>query len=77
MRALVSDDIPNLDASKITSGTFDSARIPSVTVDLSHSTGTLPVSNGGTGATSFTNKALIIYDSTNSKLISLGTGTSG
>lgn len=43
------NQIPNLPASKTTSGTFDIARIPDVPV--SKISGTLPAAKGGTGAT--------------------------
>ena len=43
------NNIPNLSASKINSGTFDAARIPDISVDKI--TGTLPITKGGTGGT--------------------------
>lgn len=49
-RQLVANDIPNLDASKITAGTLNANRIP----DLNASkitAGILPIERGGTGAT--------------------------
>jgi hypothetical protein len=56
-RALVANDIPNLDAGKIT-------------------TGTLPISQGGTGATSVTQGG-IIYGSSTSAYASTAVGTAG
>jgi hypothetical protein len=56
-RALVANDIPNLDAEKIT-------------------TGTLPISRGGTGATSVTQGG-IIYGSSTSAYASTAVGTAG
>jgi len=52
-RALVAADIPNLSASKITSDTFDAARIPTLSI-TDKTSGTLTVDRGGTGATSAT-----------------------
>lgn len=49
-RALVAADIPNLAASKITSGTLGVDRIPAHSTDKLTS-GTLPLGRGGTGAT--------------------------
>lgn len=49
-RKLVADDIPNLPASKVNSGTFDAARIPNLSTDKLTS-GTLPIARGGTGGT--------------------------
>ena len=46
---LSTNNIPNLPASKINSGTFDAARIPDISVDKI--TGTLPITKGGTGGT--------------------------
>ena len=56
---LSADDIPNLAASKITSGTFDAARIPTLPIG-SKTSGTLAVSRGGTNATSFADKSVIV-----------------
>ena len=48
-------DIPALDSSKVTTGTFDLASRTTGTMDItSRTSGTLPVSRGGTGATSLT-----------------------
>lgn len=49
-RALVAADIPNLAASKITSGTLGVDRIPAHSTDKLTS-GTLPLGRGGTGGT--------------------------
>lgn len=51
--------IPSLAASKITSGTFDAARIPTLAIGTKTS-GTLAVSRGGTNATSFADKSVIV-----------------
>ena len=56
---LSADDIPNLAATKITSGTFDAARIPTLAIG-SKTSGTLAVSRGGTNATSFADKSVIV-----------------
>jgi len=52
-RTLVPADIPNLDTSKITSGTFNVDRIPVLDI-LTKTSGTLSVGRGGTGASTLT-----------------------
>jgi hypothetical protein len=60
---LSADDIPSLDAGKITTGTFDAARIP--TLDIATKTsGTLAVGRGGTGATTLTAGSLLVGNGT-------------
>jgi hypothetical protein len=49
-RTIISNDIPNLDTSKITSGTFADARIPNLNASKI-TAGTLAVARGGTGQT--------------------------
>lgn len=71
-RALVSTDIPVLDASKITTGTFATARIPSL--DASQiTTGILPVVNGGTGRNTWSG---LVYGS-GATLSDISDGTAG
>jgi hypothetical protein len=48
-RAVQSDDIPNLPASKITTGTFGNARIPKVTFPTLHFSGSALAGNFGNG----------------------------
>jgi hypothetical protein len=76
---LLASDIPNLAASKITSGTLGTARIPNLAASKINSgtlgadriptlaigtktSGTLGVDRGGTGATSFAVKSVIVSD---------------
>jgi hypothetical protein len=71
-RGLVSTDIPALDASKITTGTFATARIPSL--DASQiTTGILPVANGGTGKNTWSG---LVYGS-GTTLGDISDGTAG
>ena len=66
---MTSNDVPNLDASKITTGTFSSSQIPNL--DASKiTTGTLPVSRGGTGVTSFTGNSVITSNAAGDGLVS-------
>ena len=51
--------IPNLAASKINSGTLDAARIPTLAFG-DKTSGTVGVDRGGTGATTFTDKSVVI-----------------
>jgi len=48
-RAVQSDDIPNLPASKITTGTFGNARIPKITFPTLHFSGSALAGNFGNG----------------------------
>ena len=62
-RALVSDDIPNLDAGKITTGTFTASQIPSLDAGKI-TTGIFPVSRGGTGVGTVTANGLLYGNGT-------------
>jgi hypothetical protein len=79
-RALVSDDIPNLDAAKITTGTFSSALIPAINLAAGGAggvTGLLPIANGGTANASLSVVQGTVYYGDGSKLVGLAPGTSG
>lgn len=56
---LSADRIPSLAASKITSGTFNADRIPTLAFSTKTS-GTVGVDRGGTNATSFADKSVIV-----------------
>ena len=53
-RKLVANDIPSLAASKISRGTFEVARIPTISI-TDKTSGTLTVERGGTGVTAIAN----------------------
>lgn len=58
-RALTATDIPNLDAAKITTGTFADARIPNLDA-AKITTGTFAIARGGTGtSTAFTQGSVV------------------
>ena len=65
-RVLVAGDIPNLDAAKITTGTFNAARLPTHSHSAADITsGTLAIARGGTGvATTPANGQLLIGNGT-------------
>ncbi len=68
-RTMTANDVPSLDASKITTGTFSASMIPNL--DASKiTTGTLAVARGGTGSTSFTGNAVIVSNAAGTALTS-------
>ena len=75
-RALVAGDIPSLDAAKITTGTFNAARLPTHSHSAADITsGTLAIARGGTGvATTPANGQLLIGNGTDYTLAALTAG---
>lgn len=59
-RTLVAADIPNLDASKITTGSIAAARIPSLPASQI-ATGTLAVARGGTGTSTVFSPGAVLF----------------
>jgi len=59
-RSLVSDDIPDLDAGKITTGTFTASQIPNLDAGKI-TTGIFPVSRGGTGISTTPSAGSVAY----------------
>jgi hypothetical protein len=68
-RSMTANDVPSLDASKITTGTFTASQIPNL--DASKiTTGTLPVSRGGTGVGALTGNGVISSNAAGDGLVS-------
>lgn len=75
LTGLLPAQIPSLDASKITTGSFAVAQIPNL--DASKiTTGTLPVANGGTGLGTFGTGGLL-YSTGTTNLGTVGNGSAG
>lgn len=75
LTGLLPAQIPSLDASKITTGSFAVAQIPNL--DASKiTTGTLPVANGGTGLATFGTGGLL-YSTGTTNLGTVGNGSAG